>query len=213
MISTPSILVPPIWKVSRTLIAMLLTEIAWTTTKIPVLLFKRLTGRNEVAIFARDYKFYSPRHKYRRVTSSNIPGLPTFPGSDNPSTMTSSQGFRSGSEPQNQQQNKHHLPSLSHQPQFHPIHQNHHQPIHQSQHAAHFHQNHQCGPPSHIPDIAHAHQSPTISQHMACLQPLAGGHVGGRLHVMFWDKGPTSLHANFLPSNIWIHGFETRRHV
>ncbi|XP_021909845.1 uncharacterized protein At2g02148 isoform X4 [Carica papaya] len=86
--------------------------------------------------------------------------------------------------PQNQQQNKHHLPSLSHQPQFHPIHQNHHQPIHQSQHAAHFHQNHQCGPPSHIPDIAHAHQSPTISQHMACLQPLAGGHVGGRLHVM-----------------------------
>lgn len=146
--------------------------------------FKRLTGRNEVAIFARDYKFYSPRHKYRRVTSSNIPGLPTFPGSDNPSTMTSSQGFRSGSEPQNQQQNKHHLPSLSHQPQFHPIHQNHHQPIHQSQHAAHFHQNHQCGPPSHIPDIAHAHQSPTISQHMACLQPLAGGHVGGRLHVM-----------------------------
>ena len=41
--------------------------------------FKRLTGRNEVAVSARDYKFYSPRHKYRRVSSSsvsNIPGLP-----------------------------------------------------------------------------------------------------------------------------------------
>lgn len=41
--------------------------------------FKRLTGRNEVAVSARDYKFYSPRHKYRRVASnlvSNMPGLP-----------------------------------------------------------------------------------------------------------------------------------------
>lgn len=41
--------------------------------------FKRLTGRHEVAVSARDYKFYSPRHKYRRVASnlvSNIPGLP-----------------------------------------------------------------------------------------------------------------------------------------
>ena len=41
--------------------------------------FKRLTGRSEVAVSPRDYKFYSPRHKYRRVASnsmSNIPGLP-----------------------------------------------------------------------------------------------------------------------------------------
>lgn len=41
--------------------------------------FKRLTGRNEVAVSARDYKFYAPRHKYRRVMSnsnSNMPGLP-----------------------------------------------------------------------------------------------------------------------------------------
>lgn len=41
--------------------------------------FKRLTGRGEVAVSPRDYKFYSPRHKYRRVASnsmSNIPGLP-----------------------------------------------------------------------------------------------------------------------------------------
>ncbi|KAF0902198.1 hypothetical protein E2562_014439 [Oryza meyeriana var. granulata] len=30
--------------------------------------FRRLTGRREVAISSRDYKFYSPRHKYRRIT-------------------------------------------------------------------------------------------------------------------------------------------------
>ncbi|XP_031268375.1 uncharacterized protein At2g02148-like isoform X3 [Pistacia vera] len=146
--------------------------------------FKRLTGRNEVAISAQDYKFYSPRHKYRRVTSnsvSNIPGLPAFPGAENSSTMANAQGFRSISESQNQQQTppKHHMQSLSHQPQFHHIHQNHHQSIHQGQHAAHYSQNHR-----HLPEIAHPHQSPTISQHMACLQPLTGGHVGERLHVM-----------------------------
>ncbi|XP_024043531.1 uncharacterized protein LOC18032885 isoform X4 [Citrus clementina] len=152
--------------------------------------FKRLTGRNEVAISAQDYKFYSPRHKYRRVASnsvSNIPVLPQgFPGTDNSSTMVTAQGFRTISEPQNQQQtpSKHHMQPLSHQPQFHHIHNNHHQQIHQGQHPAHFSQNHRCGPPPHLPDIAHAHQSPTISQHMACLQPLTGGHVGERLHVM-----------------------------
>ncbi|KAK9274469.1 hypothetical protein L1049_021717 [Liquidambar formosana] len=151
--------------------------------------FKRLTGRSEVAISAQDYKFYSPRHKYRRVASnsvSNITGLPTFSGTDNSSVMATAQGFRSVSEPQNQQQtpSKHHMQPMPHQPQFHTLHQNHHQPIHPSQHPAHFSHSHQCGPPSHLPDIAHAHQSPTISQHMVCLQPLTGGHVGGRLHVM-----------------------------
>ncbi|KAK1555950.1 hypothetical protein Q3G72_033801 [Acer saccharum] len=151
--------------------------------------FKRLTGRIEVAISAQDYKFYSPRHKYRRITSnsmSNIPGLPSFPGADNTSTMATAQGYRSISEPQTQQHthSKHHMQSLSHQPQFHHIHQNHHQHIHQSQHPAHFSQNHRCTPPSNLPEITHAHQSPAISQHMACLQPLTGGHVGERLHVM-----------------------------
>lgn len=42
--------------------------------------FKRLTGRDEVAVSAGDYKFYAPRHKYRRVSSSssvsNVHGLP-----------------------------------------------------------------------------------------------------------------------------------------
>lgn len=147
--------------------------------------FKRLTGRSEVAVSSRDYKFYSPRHKYRRVVSnsvSNIPGLPTFPVTDN-SSLATAQGFRS---PQNQQQTvcKHPMQPLSHQPQFHPIHhQNHHQAMHQSQHASHYPHNHQCAPPSHLSEISHAHQ-PTISQQMACLQPLTGGHAGGRLHVL-----------------------------
>lgn len=148
--------------------------------------FKRLTGRNEVAISAQDYKFYSPRHKYRRVTSntvSNIPALPAFSGTDS-SPLSNAQGFHTVNETQQQTPSKHHIPTMSHQPQFHPIHQNHHQPVHPNQHGAHFPQTHQCGPPSHLPEISHAHQSPTMSQHIACLQPLTGGHVGARLHVM-----------------------------
>ncbi|KAJ6726125.1 C2H2 ZINC FINGER CGI-62-RELATED [Salix purpurea] len=144
--------------------------------------FRRLTGRSEVAVSARDFKFHSPRHKFRRALS-NIPGLTTLPTEDNSSTMTTAQGFRS---PQNEHQtpSKHHVQLLSHQPQFHPMNQNHHQEVHQSQHATQFSQNHQCGPPSHMPEIAHAAQSPTIPQHMVYLQPLTGGHVGGRLHSM-----------------------------
>nr|DAD36052.1 TPA_asm: hypothetical protein HUJ06_006692 [Nelumbo nucifera] len=144
--------------------------------------FKRLTGRHEVAVSARDYKFYSPRHKYRRVAShsvSNIPGLPAFSGAENSSAMATAPGFRPVSEPPS----KHHMQPLSHQPQFHALHQTHHQPIHQNQHAPHFSHTHQCGP-SHLPEMTHAHQSPTMPQHMSCLQPLTGGHVGGRLHVL-----------------------------
>ncbi|XP_050210974.1 uncharacterized protein At2g02148 [Mercurialis annua] len=145
--------------------------------------FQRLTGRGEVAVSVQDYKFYSPRHKYRRALS-NMPGLATLPA-DSPSSMASAQGFRS---PQNEQSppTKHHVDSLSHQLQFHPIHQNNHHQVHPSQHSTQFSQNHQCGPNSHLPEISHANQSPSISQHMAYLQlqPLTGGHVGGRLHLM-----------------------------
>ncbi|KAK3018218.1 hypothetical protein RJ639_002752 [Escallonia herrerae] len=150
-------------------------------------MFKKLTGRNEVAVSARDYKFYAPRHKYRRVASnsvSNIPDLPTFPGSNNTSPMATSQSYRTFNEAQNQQQTplKQNSHTVSHQSEFHLLQQSHHQPVNQSQHAVHFSQNHQCGPPSHLPEIAHSQQSSTISQHMACLQPL--GHVGGRVHVL-----------------------------
>ncbi|XP_019459933.1 PREDICTED: uncharacterized protein At2g02148 isoform X1 [Lupinus angustifolius] len=149
--------------------------------------FKRLTGRNEVAISANDYKFYSPRHKYRRSASISFPNMPdipvsmSFPGADNSSTLT--QGYRT---PQNQQQtlSKHHVQSLPHQPQFHPVLQNN-QTMHQSQqHAGPYSHNHQSGSPSHLSEISHADQPTSMSQHMTCLQPLTGGHVGGRVHVM-----------------------------
>ncbi|WVZ22102.1 hypothetical protein V8G54_000646 [Vigna mungo] len=56
--------------------------------------------------------------------------------------------------------------------------------MHQSQHAGPYSQNTQSGPPSHLSEISHAHQPISMSQHMTCLQPLSGGHVGGRLHMM-----------------------------
>ncbi|KAF8040012.1 hypothetical protein BT93_B2282 [Corymbia citriodora subsp. variegata] len=60
--------------------------------------FKRLTGRNEVAISPRDYKFYSPRHKYRRIASnsmSNIPALPPYHGRDSSAMSPAEEGYRS----------------------------------------------------------------------------------------------------------------------
>ncbi|XP_031742092.1 uncharacterized protein At2g02148 isoform X2 [Cucumis sativus] len=143
--------------------------------------FRRLTGRSEVAVSAQDYKFYSPRHKYRRVAAnsvSSISSLNTFSSGDNSSTLAGGQAFRSPGETPC----KHHIQQLPHQPQFQSIHQNHHQSMHQSQHTSHFAHNHHCGQPSQLQDISHTHHSPTLSQHMASLQPLSGGHVGGRLH-------------------------------
>ncbi|CAI8617693.1 unnamed protein product [Vicia faba] len=146
--------------------------------------FKRLTGRNEVAISPNDYKFYSPRHKYRRGTSISLPNIqdiPSYSGAESSTTMTSTQGFRSA---QNQPQtpNKHHLQSVPHQPQFHPVLQSN-QIMHQSQHAGPYSHNHQNGSPSHLSGISHSHQ-PSISQHMNCLQSFTGGHVGGRMHML-----------------------------
>ncbi|KAI5385502.1 hypothetical protein KIW84_072196 [Lathyrus oleraceus] len=141
--------------------------------------FKRLTGRNEVAISANDYKFYSPRHKYRRGTSISLPNIqdiPSYSGAESSTTMTTTQGFRT------QTPNKHHLQSLAHQPQFHPVLQSN-QIMHQSQHAGPYSHNHQNGSPSHLSEISHSHQ-PSISQHMSCLQSLTGGHVGGRMHML-----------------------------
>lgn len=131
--------------------------------------FKRLTGRNEVAVSARDYKFYAPRHKYRRSASnsvSSIPGFPTFPGADNSSPMSVAQGYRSLTESQNEQQtaSKQHMQSEG---QFHIMNQNHESMSQYSQH------NHQC-------EIGHTQQSSTMSQQIACLQQ----HLGGRLHVL-----------------------------
>ncbi|KAE9455567.1 hypothetical protein C3L33_12560, partial [Rhododendron williamsianum] len=138
-------------------------------------MFKRLTGRHEVAVSARDYKFYNPRHKYRRAASNSlpsIPGLPTFAGTDNSSPMATGQGYRSVNEDlqltgatksaANSIQASARATFASYQ--FHPMHHNHQHPGQQNQHAAQFSHNHQCGAPSHLPGIAHVQQSATIPQ-------------------------------------------------
>ncbi|CAI9275085.1 unnamed protein product [Lactuca saligna] len=86
--------------------------------------FKRLTGRSDVAVSPRDYKFYAPRHKYRRSSSnsvSSISGFSNFPGADNSSPMSVAQGYRSLTEPHpqddehQQTSSKQHMQSLPHQ--------------------------------------------------------------------------------------------------
>ncbi|XP_047333048.1 uncharacterized protein At2g02148 isoform X2 [Impatiens glandulifera] len=133
--------------------------------------FKRLTGRNEVAISDRDFKFYSPRHKYRRVSSS--PSLPTFGGTENSSPMASSQGYRSVND---QTPSKHQIQRHS---QFHSMNPT-------AAPASHFvHHNHQCVAPNHLTDVPHAQQSspPSISHHnIACLQQLP--QAGNRMHML-----------------------------
>ncbi|OAY83831.1 Uncharacterized protein ACMD2_06292 [Ananas comosus] len=150
--------------------------------------FKRLTGRTDVAVSARDYKFYSPRHKYRRTASQavfNIPGPTTFSGSDS-SPLVNATGFRPLNEPQNQQEapSKQHMQQLPNQPQFQPFQQAHHQIVQQSQHAAHISHLTQCTHSSHVTDITQQHQSPNMSQHLACLQSMSAGHLGGRLNLL-----------------------------
>uniref|UniRef100_A0A7N0UNQ3 Uncharacterized protein n=3 Tax=Kalanchoe fedtschenkoi TaxID=63787 RepID=A0A7N0UNQ3_KALFE len=141
--------------------------------------FRRLTGRSEVAISARDYKYYSPRHKFRRAANSmsSIPGMPAYPGADG-AALGSAHGFRS---PQSEQQSptKHQMHQFPQPSQFQPIHQNHHQSLIQTAPATHYVQNHHCGP-SHLPEISQSHPSQTIPQHISMLT----SHAVGRLHVM-----------------------------
>ncbi|CAH1414982.1 unnamed protein product [Lactuca virosa] len=140
--------------------------------------FKRLTGRSDVAVSPRDYKFYAPRHKYRRSSSnsvSSISGFSTFPGADNSSPMSVAQGYRSLTEPHpqddehQQTSSKQHMQSLPHQGQFH---------IQSLTHGQHG----QYSQSSHLPEIGHTQQSSAMSQQLACLQPLT--HLGARLHVL-----------------------------
>ncbi|EPS62337.1 hypothetical protein M569_12454, partial [Genlisea aurea] len=134
--------------------------------------FKRVTGRNEVAISARDYKFYAPRHKYRRPVTNSISNVPSslagLSSPENSSSVATSQGYRPSRESAADQT----PPKQQMQP---PQFQHHHivQPPHSSHHfmQTHHHQ---------LPEIP----SSSMSQHIACLQSLGHHHVGGRLHVM-----------------------------
>ncbi|GJQ94226.1 putative pentatricopeptide repeat-containing protein [Tanacetum coccineum] len=142
--------------------------------------FKRLTGRSDVAVSPRDYKFYAPRHKYRRSGQnpvSSISGFPNFPGADNSSPMSVTQDYQSLTEPHNPQQtpSKQHMQSLP-QGRYHIVNENH-QSISHGQYTQH----NQCGSSSHLPEIGPTQCTPTMSQQMGCLQPL---HLGGRLHIL-----------------------------
>ncbi|XP_021713711.1 uncharacterized protein At2g02148-like [Chenopodium quinoa] len=144
--------------------------------------FKRLTGRTEIAVTARDYKFYNPRHKVRRAlsnTSPTVPGLLSY-------NSNSDHEFQSATENPREQEtpSKHSLVTLARQPRYDTIILNHHQSLDQNQQATLLACTHESGQSSHLPDIAHGHESPTLSQNMASLESLGGSHVVGRLHVM-----------------------------
>lgn len=64
------------------------------------------------------------------------------------------------------------MQSLPHQGQFHMV-----NPNHQSMGHGQYSQDGQCGS-----EIGHTQGPSSMSQQMACLQPL--GHLGGRLHVL-----------------------------
>ncbi|KAL0913646.1 hypothetical protein M5K25_017124 [Dendrobium thyrsiflorum] len=150
--------------------------------------FKRLTGRHEVSISARDYKFYSPRHKYRRIQSQSISNisLAAFSATDSSCPLTNVAGFRPVNEHQGQLQlsSKHQIQHFQLPTQFNPLPQGHHPTMQQSQLPSHFPHMHQCTHSSHVPDIAHQHLAPTMPQHMPCMQSLPGVHVGSRLHLL-----------------------------
>ncbi|KAG6482570.1 hypothetical protein ZIOFF_059202 [Zingiber officinale] len=156
-------------------------------TGVSGLLFKRLTGRHEVAISARDYKFYSPRHKYKRGAPhpmSNIPGLSVMSVTESSSPVPNAIGFRpvTGSQNHHEPSSKHHLQQSQQSSPFLPLHQAHHQSIQQNQHSTHF--SHMCTHPSHVHDLTLQHQPQTMTPQLACMQSLSGGNLGERLHVL-----------------------------
>ncbi|KAK8919134.1 hypothetical protein KSP39_PZI021814 [Platanthera zijinensis] len=148
--------------------------------------FKRLTGRHEVSISARDYKFYSPRHKYRRVQSNSISNISMpFSGPDNSCTLTNVSSFRHLSENQDQLQLscKHPMEQQQHQ-QYNTLSQGPHSIIQQCQHTLQFAHMHQCTHTSHVPDVTHQHEAPSMSQLIPPLQSMPGVRVDSRLQLL-----------------------------
>ncbi|KAL6873528.1 hypothetical protein ACP4OV_013610 [Aristida adscensionis] len=151
--------------------------------------FKRLTGRNEVAISSRDYKFYSPRHKIRRSPQPafDIPETSALPEDENCPLVCSS-GFRPTNEIQNQHQStsKRHSEQLENQPYLHLFHQavdDTIPTIPQVQHSAQFPPIHQCTGALHLSDNPQHQHPPYISQHLSCLQ-AGHGHLGVRMNIL-----------------------------
>ncbi|RCV23307.1 hypothetical protein SEVIR_4G301300v4 [Setaria viridis] len=127
--------------------------------------FKRLTGRSEVAICSRDYKFYSPRHKFRRSPQAAF---------DIPETSIQNQ---------HQSTSKRHIEQLENQPYLHLFHQSEDDTIQQVQHCTQFPPVHQCTSAPHLSDNPQNQQQAYLSQHISCLQ-VGQGHLGGRMHII-----------------------------
>lgn len=147
--------------------------------------FKRLTGRNEVAISSRDYKFYSPRHKYRRTLQPvfDIPGTSAL-SEDETSPLVSSSEFRPPFEMQNQHESssKRHIEQIESQPYLHFLDQAEHDNIQQNQHSSQFPPIHPCASSSQLSDNPQQHQS-YLSPHLSSMQ-AGHSHLGGRSNIL-----------------------------
>ncbi|XP_057541971.1 uncharacterized protein At2g02148 isoform X2 [Amaranthus tricolor] len=144
--------------------------------------FKRLTGRTEVAITSRDYKFYNPRHKVRRTSSNTspiVPGLLSYNSNIDHELQSATEGSREQETPA-----KHSLVTMCRQPQYQPVILNNNQSVNQNQQTTLVGCPHESGQSSHLSDMAHGHESPTFSQSMASLESLGGSHIIGRLNMM-----------------------------
>lgn len=149
--------------------------------------FKRLTGRNEVVISSRDYKFYSPRHKYRRTPLPvyDIDGTSVL-SDDETSPLVCPSGFRPPIEMQNQEQlsSKRPIEQIESQPYLHFLDQAEHDTIQQNQHtSSQFPPVHPCTSASHLPDNPQHYHS-YLSPHVASLQAGVHGHLGGRANIL-----------------------------
>ncbi|KAJ1692496.1 hypothetical protein LUZ63_009194 [Rhynchospora breviuscula] len=151
--------------------------------------FKRLTGRCEVALLTRDYKYYSPRHKHRRSLSQpllNIHESAAFSGSDSSPIVVSPSEYHQSNEndhpPELKQQQQ--LPAQhQHQPLYHPVHHlQPHIPPHNQQFMT---SPYPCTSVSHIPDSEPNQHQPhggnNLAPHLACVQLPSAAHLPGRL--------------------------------
>ncbi|KAH7299907.1 hypothetical protein KP509_24G035400 [Ceratopteris richardii] len=137
--------------------------------------FKRLTGRQEAAICEQDYKYFAPRHKYRRSHHHLTPNAPAFPNYMGvASNLPAPQTMRVF--PQHQVQHQ------AHHMECQPDHQ-----THSSSHPQQLQQHlsllsHPSHPPApHIGEALHAHQS-SPSQHVPQVMHLpASLHTGDRM--------------------------------
>ncbi|KAM3298498.1 hypothetical protein ACQJBY_040120 [Aegilops geniculata] len=147
--------------------------------------FKRLTGRNEVAISSRDYKFYSPRHKYRRTLQPvfDIHGSSVL-SEDETSPLVCSSEFHPPFEMQNQHESssKRHIEQIESQPYLHFLDQAEHDNIQQNQHNSHFPSIHPCASSSQLSDNPQQHQS-YLSPHLSSMQ-AGHSHLGGRSNIL-----------------------------